>query len=336
MPTLLQAAQPSASLVWQDFDDEPALRQVIHEVAHDSGIVDINTEQPMRLMEHRQEASDKLLHEMHAMICDLRQSGGPADTGPVAFPVVAPSAAASRPDQVSGGDREVLATPAVGQLTGGGDMEQASGSNRLPNATFQSASAGVPSLAAVGAPLGQPRGVAAAMSGTPWCTAPGSAAAAPWPSAETISTGNDNLDLPRAAQDLVVSLASAPPSFSSPALSRHSRVSEKQKSQIWAGEYVSIASLLHDSSPQSYSVSIQPSEGSETPMFSVAPKERNSPLTFNQWLQGFEVLMSEYLLAPHSPKHQGLFTGKTPRRFPDRRPETKAICQPYPTTGFAR
>ena len=107
----------------------------------------------------------------------------------------------------------------------------------------------MPSLAAVGAPLGQPQGVASATSGTPWCTAPGSAAAAPWPSAETISTGNDNLDLPRAAQDLVVSLASAPPSFSSPALSRHSRVSEKLKSQIWAGEYVSIASLLHDSSP---------------------------------------------------------------------------------------
>ena len=85
MPTLLQAARPSASLVRQDFDDEPALRQVIHEVAQASGIVDIDTEQRMRLMEHRQEASDKLLHEMHAMVCDLRQSGGPADTGPRAF-----------------------------------------------------------------------------------------------------------------------------------------------------------------------------------------------------------------------------------------------------------
>ena len=49
-------------------------------------------------------------------------------------------------------------------------------------------------------------------------------------------------------------------------------------------------------------VSIQPSEDSETPMFSVAPKERSSPLTFNQWLQGFEVLMSVHLLAPrHRP-----------------------------------
>ena len=186
------------------------------------------------------------------MVCDLRQSGGPADTGPRAFPVVAPSAAASRPDQVSGGERS--SCHARGWSVDS-DMEQASGSNRRPSAMFQAASAGVPSFAAVGASLGQPQGVAAAMSGTPWCTAPGSAAAAPWPSAGTLSTGNDNLDLPRAAQDLVASLASAPPSFSSPALSRHSRVSEKLKSQI---------------SPQSYSVSIQPSEVSETPMFSVS------------------------------------------------------------------
>ena len=338
MHTLLQAARPSASLVRQDFDDEPALRQVIHEVAQASGIVDVDTEQRMRLMEHRQEASDKLLHEMHAMVCDLRQSGGPADTGPRAFPVVAPSAAASRPDQVSGGDREVLATPTVGQLTGAGDREHASGSNMLPCATFQAASAGVPSFAAVGAPLGQPQGVAAAMSGTPWCTAPGSAAAAPWPSAETaIHTGNDNLDLPRAAQDLVASLASAPPSFSSPALSRHSRVSEKLKSQIWAGEYVSIASLLHDSSPQSYSVSIQPSEDSETPMFSVAPKERSSPLTFNQWLQGFEVLMSVHLLAPrHRPDvHAMLMYIQTVRNLAQRGADWRSYDEAFRSLRMA-
>ena len=150
--------------------------------------------------------------------------------------VNAPSAAASRPDQGPGGDREVPAAPTVSQLTGGGVLGQAK-INRLPSAMVQVASAGVPSFAAVGAPLRQPQGVAAAMSGTPWCTAPGSAAAAPWSSAETISTGNDNLEFPRAAQDLVTSLASAPPSFSSPALSRHSRVSEKLKSQIWAGDY---------------------------------------------------------------------------------------------------
>ncbi len=338
IPTLLQAAPPAESLVQQYFDDEPALQQVIHEVAHTSGMVDSNPEQRMRLMEQRQEASDKLLHEMHAMVCNMRQGGGPTDAGPMAFPVAAPSAAASRPDQVPGGDREVPAAPTVSQLTGGGVLGQARGSNRLPSATVQAASAGVPSFDTVGAPLGQPQDVAAATwSSAAWCTAPGSATAAPWPSAETISTGNDNLELPRAAQDLVASLASAPPSFSSPTLSRHSRVSEKLKTQIWAGEYVSIASLLHDSSPQSYSVSIRPSEDSETPTFSVAPKERNSPLSFNQWVQGFEVLMSVYLLAPrHRPEvHAMLMYIQTVRNLSQRGADWRSYDEAFRSLRMA-
>ena len=76
----------------------------------------------------------------------------------------------------------------------------------------------------------------------------------------------------------MASLASAPPSFSSSALSRHSRVSEKLTSKISAGEYVSIASLLHDSSPQSYSVSIRPGGDRETPMFSVTRDTRYKKL----------------------------------------------------------
>ncbi len=78
-------------------------------------------------MGHRQEASDKLLHEMHAMVCNQRQGVGTAETGPMVFPVAAPSAAASHPEQVPGGNLEVPATPTVGQLTGDGDMGQASG-----------------------------------------------------------------------------------------------------------------------------------------------------------------------------------------------------------------
>ena len=84
-------------------------------------------------MEQRQEASDKL----HAMVCNMRQGDGPTDAGPMAFPVAAPSAAASQPDQVPGGEREVPAAPTVSQLTGGGVLGQARGSNRLPSATVQ-------------------------------------------------------------------------------------------------------------------------------------------------------------------------------------------------------
>ena len=116
---------------------------------------------------------------------------------------------------------------------------------------------------------------------------------APWPEAISsgIHTGNEVHTLPRASRDLVASFATS-------ALSRHSRVSDKLKAQIWSGDYVSISLLLHDSSPQSYSVSVRPGSDDETPMFCVAPRARSSTVSFNQWLQGFEVYMSVFLLQP--------------------------------------
>ena len=116
---------------------------------------------------------------------------------------------------------------------------------------------------------------------------------APWPEAISsgIHTGNEVHTLPRASRDLVASFATS-------ALSRHSRVSDKLKAQIWSGDYVSISSLLHDSSPQSYSVSVRPGSDDETPMFCVAPRARSSTVSFDQWLQGFEIYMSVFLLQP--------------------------------------
>ena len=83
---------------------------------------------------------------------------------------------------------------------------------------------------------------------------------APWPEAiySGILTVNEVHTLPRASQDLVASFATS-------ARSRHSRVSDKLKAQTWSGEYVSISLLLHDSSPQSYSVSVRPGSDDETP-----------------------------------------------------------------------
>ena len=116
---------------------------------------------------------------------------------------------------------------------------------------------------------------------------------APWPEAISsgIHTGNEVYTLPRASRDLVASFATS-------ALSRHSRVSDKLKAQIWSGDYVSISSLLHDSSPQSYSVSVRPGSDDETTMFCVAPRARSSTVSFDQWLQGFEIYMSVFLLQP--------------------------------------
>ena len=102
---------------------------------------------------------------------------------------------------------------------------------------------------------------------------------APWPEAISsgIHTGNEVHTLPRASQDLVASFATS-------ALSLHSRVSDKLKTHIWSGVYVSISSLSHDSSPQSYSVSVRPGSDDKIPMFCVAP------VSFDQWLQGFRNL----------------------------------------------
>ena len=116
---------------------------------------------------------------------------------------------------------------------------------------------------------------------------------APWPEAMSsgIHTGQEAHALPRASQDLVASFATS-------ALSRHSRVSDKLKAQIWSGEYVSISSLLHDSSPQNYSVSVRPGSDDETPMFCVAPRAKSSTVSVYQWLQGFKIYMSVFLLQP--------------------------------------
>ena len=116
---------------------------------------------------------------------------------------------------------------------------------------------------------------------------------APWPEAISsgIHTGQEVHALPRASQDLVASFATS-------ALSRHSRVSDKLKAQIWSGEYVSISSLLHDSSPQNYSVSVRPGSDDDTPMFCVAPRAKSRTVSFDQWLQGFEIYMSVFLLQP--------------------------------------
>ena len=57
-------------------------------------------------------------------------------------------------------------------------------------------------------------------------------------------------------------------------------------------------SLLYDSSPQSCSVSVRPGSDDETPVFCVAPRARSSTVSFDQWLQGFEIYMYVFLLQP--------------------------------------
>ena len=99
------------------------------------------------------------------------------------------------------------------------------------------------------------------------------AMSAPWP--EVQSSGNEVYTLRKASQDLAASFATS-------ALSCHSRGSDKRKIQIWSVEHATNSSLLNDSSPQSYFVSVRPGSNNETPMFCVTPRARSSIVSFEQ------------------------------------------------------
>jgi len=201
-------------------------------------------ERRLHHVEHRMEASDKLLREVHDMVRGLQPV---TNNVPLWLP---PATVCPAP-----------AAPA---------------SARITRATSAPAAPGGP--VAAGAP---------AATGGP------DASLAPWPVA--CNDSNDVMNahaLSEATQDLVAS-------FSSSALSRHSRVSDQLKSQIWSGEYVNIAALLHVSAPQTYSVSLQPGDDNITPMFNVAPKLKGTLLSFDEWVQGYEIYMSVVLRQPH-------------------------------------
>ena len=128
----------------------------------------------------------------------------------------------------------------------------------------------------------------------PASSAPSSA---PWPSPASLTNcaGIDNVlsGLPRAVQDRVAS-------FVSPCLPIHAQVSEKQKQKIWADEYVDLASLLRQQGPDSDSYSLSFSAGGDDrmPSISLAPRRKQSIISFTQWSQAFQVMMSVYLSQP--------------------------------------
>ena len=169
-------------------------------------------------------------------------------------------------------------------------LQQLTATNALPAPLPIAVPVAMPSSAGGGEPIAPPLAnlclwpqgghtssrVALSAAGAPPSPVP-RPRSAPWPEAISsgIHTGNEVHTLPRACQDLIASFATS-------VLSRHSRVSDKLKAQIWSGEYVSISSLLHDSSPQSYSVSVRPGSDDETPMFCVAPRARSSTVSFDQ------------------------------------------------------
>ena len=246
---------PAECHVVQNLDDEPALQQAVRPVAGAAAGRRGTTEERLSSMEHRLEASDRMLQEVRAMVLGLQQL--PATNALPAPPLIAvPVAMASS----AGGSPSLR--PWLTFVYGRRAAKHQIGLHHLRQALHQAP------FQDQGQPRGQRPYLQVSIQVTKYTLPPG-----------------------HPSQDLV-------PSFATSALSRHSRVSDKLKSRIWSGEYVSISSLLHDSSPQSYSVSVRPGSDDETPMFCVAPRARSSTVSFDQWLQGFEIYMSVFLLQP--------------------------------------
>jgi len=78
LPSVLMGQPPDACNTRQNFDDAPALQQVVRESASASAVGSGRLEQRLHLMEHRIDASDSLMQEVHAMVREMRQDRQPA------------------------------------------------------------------------------------------------------------------------------------------------------------------------------------------------------------------------------------------------------------------
>ena len=117
------------------------------------------------------------------------------------------------------------------------------------------------------------------------------AASAPWPTADTTGTGIcTGFSLPT----VVGARAS---SFASSSLPMYVHVSPKLRTNIWAGQYVEIASLLPESptDQRGYALAVGSGEDGSEPIVCVAAKPKQGPIGFQRWVKGFEMFISIYL-----------------------------------------
>ena len=98
--TIGEGPSPAECHVVQHFDDEPALQQAVRPVAGAAAGRRGTTEERLSSMEHRLEASDNMLQEVHAMVRGLQQlpatNALPAPP-PIAVPVAMALSAGGSP-----------------------------------------------------------------------------------------------------------------------------------------------------------------------------------------------------------------------------------------------
>ena len=253
-------APPPECAVREDFEDSPALRALLV----DAQTVAVPTSAWEHSMERRVAASEKMLHEIHAAVLELRPAA-----------VFVESSTTQRP---AARDRPISNSAAA--FGSAAQMAASMGPVAIDRGAATS----------VLRPL-RPDAVVQELAGA--C----SDAAAPWPQvAELYATGNvDQMPLPRDTQDLIQSCSSA-------SLPLDARVSDEIRAKIWAGDFIDLSILLKPSltqdSSSEYALSIIGGVASPTIRVAPAKTKHSQIVSFETWSQAFQMYMSVYLLSP--------------------------------------
>ena len=116
----------------------------------------------------------------------------------------------------------------------------------------------------------------------------------PWPTMDTYMPGTTEGmgSLPETAQNLMMA-------GSSYSLPLDAQIPESLRSKIWSGDFVDLSLLLKPTQVQHQDYTLSVNSGATQPTFCVSPaKPKAEPLSFERWVQAFQLYMSVYLLAP--------------------------------------
>ena len=116
----------------------------------------------------------------------------------------------------------------------------------------------------------------------------------PWPTIDTYMPGTAEgmRSLPETAQNLMMA-------GSSYSLPLDAEIPESLRSKIWSGDFVDLSLLLKPTQVQHQDYTLSVNSGAIQPTICVSPaKPKTEPLSFERWVQAFQLYMSVYLLAP--------------------------------------
>ena len=117
----------------------------------------------------------------------------------------------------------------------------------------------------------------------------------PWPTVDSCIPGipEEGMgSLPETAQSLMMA-------GSSYSLPLDAQIPDALRTKIWAGDFVDLSLLLKPTQVQHQDYTLSVNSGPSHPTFCVSPaKSKTEPLSFDRWVQAFQLYMSVYLLAP--------------------------------------